>query len=79
MVRERSPSNLIKSRTRQPIGYATESKVLGYGFNTIPYSSSSFTQTVGGGACGMCDAAYLIPVVMLLPAPVGANGGTMLA
>jgi hypothetical protein len=45
-------------------------------FNGLPYSSSSFIQTAGGGACG---AVYLTPVMMLVPAPVSASGGTMLA
>jgi hypothetical protein len=48
-------------------------------FKTLPYSSGSFIQTIGGGACGACGAAYLTLVVVLLPAPVGTIGGTMLA
>jgi hypothetical protein len=38
----------------------------------------SFRLSVGGG-CGACGAAYLIPVVVLLPAPVHASGGMKLA
>jgi hypothetical protein len=45
-------------------------------FDTLPYSSGSFIQMIGGGGCG---AAYLIPVVVLLPAPADVSGGTKLA
>jgi hypothetical protein len=45
-------------------------------FNTLPYSSGSFIQMTSGG---VCDAVYLTPVAVLLPAPMGASGGMMLA
>jgi hypothetical protein len=39
----------------------------------------SFTWRGGGGGGSACGAAYLTPIVVLLSAPVGASGGTMLA
>jgi hypothetical protein len=33
---------------------------------------------ISGGGCGACGASYLTPSVALLPAPVGASGGTKL-
>jgi hypothetical protein len=38
----------------------------------------SLKQSVWGG-CDACGVAYLIPAVVLLPAPVGASGGAKLA
>jgi hypothetical protein len=48
-------------------------------FDTLPYSSGGFVQMIGGGGCGVCGAAYLTPVVVLLSAPMGASSGTKLA
>jgi hypothetical protein len=88
---------LSKIRTRQPAGYATESKILWIrflidpvangtkthipkpSFNTLPYSRGGFIQTIGGGGCGVCGAAYLTLAVVLLRALTGASSGTKLA
>jgi hypothetical protein len=48
-------------------------------FDTLPYSSGGFVETIGMGGCGACGAAYLILIVVLLPAPADASGGTKLA
>jgi hypothetical protein len=48
-------------------------------FDTLAYSSGGFVQTVGEGGCSVCGAAYLTPVVVLLPVLTGASGGTKLA
>jgi hypothetical protein len=47
-------------------------------FNTLPYASGSFAQTIGGGGCGACGVVYLTPVAALPPAPTDISGGTKL-
>jgi hypothetical protein len=61
-----------------PVTNGTQPHSLKPSFNALPYSSSSFIQMAGGGACGACGAAYLTSVAVLLPAPVGASGGRIL-
>jgi hypothetical protein len=63
------------------INLVTKPRIPKLSFNTLPYSSGSFIQMVGGGggACGACGATYLTPIAVLPPVPVGANGGTTLA
>jgi hypothetical protein len=47
-------------------------------FDTLPYSSGGFIQMINGGGYSACGAAYLTPVMVLLPAPAGASGDTKL-
>jgi hypothetical protein len=61
------------------VANGTKPYILKPTFNTLPYSSGSFVQMTDGGGGSACGAAYLTPVVVLLSAPVGASGGTMLA
>jgi hypothetical protein len=48
------------------------------GFDTLPYSSGSFDQTIGGGGCSACGVVFLTPAVALLPTPMGASSGKKL-
>jgi hypothetical protein len=59
-----------------PVANETKTHIPKHSFNTLPYYSGSFVQTIVGGECG---AAYLTLVAMLLAALMGASGCTMLA
>jgi hypothetical protein len=59
-----------------PVADGTKPHIPKPSFETLPYSSSSFAQTIGGGGCGACGVVYLTLAAALPPAPVDESGGT---
>jgi hypothetical protein len=62
-----------------PVADGTKPHIPKPSFDTLPYSSGSFIQMIGGGGCGTCGVVYLFPAVALPPTPVDVSGGTKLA